>query len=113
MRDLFVGIAGLLGWMALTGTLAWAAEANSQEREKAAEKTNIERLMMEGTEIPGTLEEPHVVYVVPWKEIPSLTQGEIPLRRSFKEEILEAVDRDRFQRQLRRSFHDSKGGNLK
>ncbi len=94
----------------MTGTLAWAVESNSLQGKKLAEKTNIERFMMEGTEIPGSLEEPHVVYVVPWKEVPSLTQGEILIRRSFKEEILEPVDRDRFQRQLRHLTRDLKGG---
>jgi hypothetical protein len=106
-------MAGFLGWIALAGTLAGAAESNHQEGEKTGGGTNIERFMMEGTEIPGSLEEPHVVYVVPWKEVPSLTQGDISIRRSFKEEILEPVDRDRFQRQLRRAPRDLKGGNSK
>lgn len=106
MRGLFAGIIGYLGWMTLTGTIGWAAGEYSQEGGEVDKGANIERFMMEGTEIPGTVEEPHVVYVVPWKEVPSLTQGEISVRRSFKEEILEPVDRDRFRRQLRRLSRD-------
>jgi len=65
---------------------------------------------MEGTEIQGTLEKPHVVYVVPWKDTTSITGGDIPLRRSFSEEIFEPVDRAGFQRRLSRTRTETTGG---
>jgi hypothetical protein len=104
-RNLIEIIIGLV----LIGGTGFSAEIPPMEGKGIEKKTqepstqegpkNIERLMMEGTEIQGTLEEPHVVYVIPWKELPSAPDGEISLRRSFRKEILEPVDRERFQRQ--------------
>jgi len=70
------------------------SEPSQQEGSK-----NVEQLLMEGTEIRGTLEKPHVVYVIPWKELSSSIEEGAPLRRSFRNEILEPVDREQFQNQ--------------
>ncbi len=58
---------------------------------------DVERLLMGGTEIQGTIEKPHVVYIVPWKEGGDGMEREIPFERSFREEILAPVDFARFQ----------------
>jgi hypothetical protein len=101
------------GWLAVSGVPAWAQDAALQAEGTKGTDAMIERFLMEGTEIQGTLEKPHVVYVVPWKDVPSLGQGDLVLRRSFREEILEPVDRSRFQRQLSNSTANGQGGNLK
>lgn len=107
----FIGIVGLTTW-ALAASLAWAADAAPPGGGAAGADANVERFLMEGTEIQGTLEKPHVVYVVPWRDTTSITGGEIPLRRSFAAEILEPVDRARFQRQLSQTHTATKGGGL-
>jgi len=103
------GTIGLTTW-ALAASLTWAAEAAPPGGGPTGTEANVERFLMEGTEIQGTLEKPHVVYVVPWKDTTSITGGEIPLRRSFSEEILEPVDRARFQRLLSQPHTATKGG---
>lgn len=102
-----LGIAALLLWM-LTAA-AWAAEGAAPSGASGSTDANVERFLMEGTEIQGTLEKPHVVYVVPWKDISS-AEGDIPLRRSFRQELLEPVDRARFQRHLSRGSANATGG---
>ncbi|HIE64487.1 MAG: hypothetical protein ABGX83_05000 [Nitrospira sp.] len=85
-------ICFMLLFILLTVTPGFSEEGEGQQR-------GLERLMMGGTEIQGTVEKPHVVYVVPWKDDVSPSRQEITYERSFREEILEPVDRDRFQRQ--------------
>jgi hypothetical protein len=92
----------------LAGTEGLAAERESAQKEE--QKSGLERLMMGGTEIQGTVEKPHVVYVVPWKDDPSHSQQDLSYERSFREEILEPVDRDRFQRQWGNNPRTLKGG---
>jgi hypothetical protein len=104
-------MAGLTAW-GFAASLSWAAEAGPPVEASAGPDANVERFLMEGTEIQGTLETPHVVYVVPWKETSSV-QGDIPLRRSFGQELLEPVDRARFQREISRLSEHGKGGLLK
>ncbi len=99
---------GLTTW-ALAASLSWAADATPGGEAAVGSDANVERFLMEGTEIQGTLEKPHVVYVVPWKDTPSM-EGDIPLRRSFQQELLDPVDRARFQRQLSGT---GKGGTTK
>ncbi|MFQ5588563.1 MAG: hypothetical protein ACE5F7_06965 [Nitrospiria bacterium] len=79
-----------------------------EKEEKAAPK--VERLLMGGTEIQGTVEKPHVVYVVPWSRETTLNREEIPIERSFKDEILEPVDHIRFRRRWGDIPRISKGG---
>ena len=87
------------------------AEAPSAETTDMNEKApGVERLLMQGTEIQGTVEKPHVVYVVPWKDDTAAAEREIPFERSFKEEILAPVDYGRFQRQWGKTPRTSKGG---
>lgn len=105
---LVVGLAGLTAW-GFAASLSWAAEAGPPVVASAGPDANVERFLMEGTEIRGTLETPHVVYVVPWKDTSSV-EGDIPLRRSFEQELLEPVDRARFQRQLSRTPVTGTGG---
>jgi hypothetical protein len=90
--------------------LASAADTTPAGTESEGTDASVERFLMEGTEIQGTLEQPHVVYVVPWKHAPSAVDNEIPLRRSFEHELLEPVDRTRFQRQLSRTPMSGTGG---
>ncbi len=115
MRRLLIGMAGFFAWTILAVAAGLPANMPPGEEGKDGEETNVEHFLMEGTEIPGTLEKPHVVYVVPWKEISPAKQDEIPVWRSFKDEILEPVDRDRFQHQyqLGHSPRASKGGHFK
>ena len=87
MKKTWITLGFLLGWIGL----AEAAEPS------------VEHLRMEGTEIQGTLEKPHVVYIIPWKESPPLAEDQIQFHRSFMKEVLEPVDRERFQRLLERS----------
>ncbi len=70
----------------------------------------VEHILMGGTEIQGTLEKPHVVYVVPWNRETTAKQDEIPFERSFKNEILETIDYLRFKRQWGEVPAWSKGG---
>lgn len=90
--------AGLTTW-AFAASLTWAADTAPGAGAASGTDASVERFLMEGTEIQGTLEKPHVVYVVPWKDTASM-EGDIPLRRSFQQELLDPVDRARFQRQL-------------
>ena len=106
---ILIGMVGLTTW-ALAASLAWAADAVPGGGESPGTDANVERFLMEGTEVQGTLETPHVVYVVPWRDTTSVTGGDIPLRRSFLGEILEPVDRARFQRQLSQTHTVTKGG---
>lgn len=93
--------------------LASAADIAPVGAESIGTDTNVERFLMEGTEIQGTLEQPHVAYVVPWKNTLSAVDNDIPLRRSFEQELLEPVDRTRFQRQLSRTPMSGTGGGNK
>jgi hypothetical protein len=97
----------------LTVGLVSAADTAPAGAESGGADASVERFLMEGTEIQGTLEQPHVVYVVPWKYTPSAVDNDIPLRRSFEQELLEPVDRTRFQRQLVRTPMSGTGGGNK
>lgn len=99
---------GLLALMVATEP-AWPADAGVTPTGPGGSGANVERFLMEGTEIQGTLEKPHVVYVVSWKDT-SAVKGDIPLRRSFERELLEPVDRARFQRQLSQGTSHATGG---
>lgn len=109
MRSLVTGMLGLTACAFAVG-VSWAADEPSAGGAASSSDANVERFLMEGTEIQGTLEKPHVVYVVPWKDTSSV-EGDIPLRRSFQYELLEPVDRARFQRQL--SHAPGTGGTIK
>jgi len=102
---------GLVATLMIASGPAWSADTAPTELQSGSE-AGIERYLMEGTEIQGTLEKPHVVYVVPWNDVPSAT-GDIPLRRSFREELLEPVERARFQRQISQGSSTATGGGLK
>lgn len=108
---LAVAVLGL-GALILGVKTTWAADAAPTQAAPGGSAANVERFLMEGTEIQGTLEKPHVVYVVPWKET-SEVEGDIPLRRSFQQELLEPVDRARFQRQLSQGTSHATGGGPK
>jgi hypothetical protein len=104
----YLPIGLLIGILLSMGSPAPAASSAGEGRgadpsvgRNAAPRTseNVEKLMMEGTEIQGTLDKPHVVYVIPWNNLPSDPDGGISLRRSFRNEILEPVDREHFQHQ--------------
>ncbi|HET6466456.1 MAG TPA: hypothetical protein VFH55_12675 [Nitrospiria bacterium] len=109
MRPMRRALIGFLIGIILTGETAFAAdllvkegkgiERKSPEPSEQEGSKNVEQLLMEGTEIQGTLEKPHVVYVIPWKELSSSVEEGTPLRRSFRNEILEPVDREQFQNQ--------------
>jgi hypothetical protein len=105
------GALGLTAW-AFAASLSWAADAGPGGGPASDSNANVERFLMEGTEIQGTLEKPHVVYVVPWKDTSSV-EGDIPLRRSFQQELLEPVDRARFQRQFSQGSSNATGGGRK
>lgn len=87
----------------LIGALG-AAESfaqNAKQTEAQADQENgeeVERAFMGGTEIQGSIEKPHVVYIVPWKEGGKPSKGEINFDRSFKEEILEPLEYSQFHR---------------
>ncbi|HTN42947.1 MAG TPA: hypothetical protein VMN77_04030 [Nitrospiria bacterium] len=107
MKPFLIGAIGFLIGIILSGGTGLSAdlpskegpgaEKRTQEQPQREGSTNTERLLMEGTEIQGTLEKPHVVYVIPWKVLPPATEEGVPLRRSFTNEILEPVDRDQFE----------------
>lgn len=109
--------AGALAGMILAAGNAYPADSPSKPGPAAEPATTqagapgssagVEKLMMEGTEIQGTLEKPHVVYVIPWKKPPSDADEGISLRRDFRNEILEPVDRESFQRRWG-GFSDSR-----
>ena len=109
MKSIPRGLIGFLVGIILVGKTGFAAdllvkegqgiEIKSPEPSKQEGSKNVEQLLMEGTEIQGTLEKPHVVYVIPWKELSSSVEEGTPLRRSFRNEILEPVDREQFQNQ--------------
>ena len=109
---LALGIVGLAMWMVAAGS-AWAADDTPPGGTSGGSDANVEHFLMEGTEIQGTLEKPHVVYVVPWKDTASIAKGNIPLRRSFQQELLDPVDRARFQHRLSRTPANETGGGLK
>ncbi len=100
--------SGLTVWV-IAASLSWAEESAPGGGASGTD-ASVERFLMEGTEIQGTLEKPHVVYVVPWKDTAS-EETDIPLRRSFGQELLEPVDRARFQRQFSRTPMTERGGN--
>jgi hypothetical protein len=105
---LTLAAVGLLHLVVAAG-ITWAADAGDTPTGPGGAGANVERFLMEGTEIQGTLEKPHVVYVVPWKDA-SRVEGNIPLRRSFEHELLEPVDRSRFERRLSRGTSHGTGG---
>ncbi|MEW6683143.1 MAG: hypothetical protein AB1451_09525 [Nitrospirota bacterium] len=100
-----------LATLVLVVETSWAADTAPTQTRTGGSSANVERFLMEGTEIQGTLEKPHVVYVVPWKDT-SAVEGDIPLRRSFQQELLEPVDRARFQRQLSQGTSNATRGGL-
>jgi hypothetical protein len=65
-----------------------------------AEDSDVEHLFMEGTSIQGSLDKPHVVYIVPWKEVPEASSDPLLFRKNFKADILVPVDRDQFNRMM-------------
>ncbi|MFQ5543587.1 MAG: hypothetical protein ACE5FY_04450 [Nitrospiria bacterium] len=111
-------------WLLLGGIILWNGafvfaqtqgpsplQSDSILQNKSRKKEPVtERLLMGGTEIQGTIEKPHVVYVVPWKDAKDIMHQEIPLERSFREEILKKVDYDRFRRQWGRHPRLQRGG---
>jgi len=109
MKPILRAMIGVLIGVILIGGTGFAAdllvkegtgiEKKSTEPSRQEGSKNVEQLLMEGTEIQGTLEKPHVVYVIPWKELSSSVEDGTPLRRSFRNEILEPVDREQFQSQ--------------
>lgn len=88
----------LNGIVPLAG-FASAEESAATPKQGKGDASSVERLLMGGTEIRGTVEKPHVVYIVPWREGAGAEEREIPFERSFKEEILAPVDKARFQAQ--------------
>ncbi len=89
---------------------AWAsAEEVGLTNQQTDTSEKVERLFMGGTEIQGTLEKPHVVYVVPWNREVTVKQNEFPFERSFKDEIMETIDHIRFQGQWGDDSESSKG----
>jgi len=97
----------LIGLIPVSGPV-FAEEASGTPEKGDA--PGVERLLMGGTEIQGTVEKPHVIYVVPWREDGAAEEREIPFERSFKEEILAPVDFDRFQSQWGSAPKSAKGG---
>ncbi len=62
--------------------------------------TQVDRLELDASSVTGNEELPKVMYIVPWKETSfSGLQGK-PVN-SVLDEVLEPVDREVFQRQLR------------
>lgn len=98
---LLIGVSG-----AVEGFAQVSRQAETQEDENKGE--GVERAFMGGMEIQGTIEKPHVVYIVPWKESGKPSKGEIVFDRSFRDEILEPLEYGRFQRQWGKQFR--KGG---
>lgn len=103
---LLILLSGMWPTARVLSAEAPSAEATDTKQQAPA----VERLLMQGTEIQGTVEKPHVVYVVPWKDDTGAAEREIPFERSFKEEILAPVDYGRFQRQWGKTPRPSKGG---
>ena len=93
------------GMMALSLALlavgrAWAADPAPAPAAATAVPTGDDHLNMERTKIIGNRELPKVLYIVPWKKpLP----GELPGRpmKSVLDEVLEPLDRDVFQTQVR------------
>ena len=90
----------LLFGIFVSSTAGFSSDASPQDKPVLTEDTQVERFIMEGTEIKGTVEKPYVVYIVPWKEPPSFEQEDISFRRSFMDEIIKPIDRDTFIRHL-------------
>lgn len=61
---------------------------------------SLDRVELENTQITGNRELPRVMYVVPWKKPELGDLGGRPAK-SLLEELLEPVDRNVFQRQVR------------
>jgi len=98
-------VLALFGMMALTLALlaagrAWAADPAPAPTPAPAAPSGDDHLNMERTKIIGNRELPKVLYIVPWKKpLP----GELPGRpmKSVLDEVLEPLDRDVFQTQVR------------
>ncbi|MFQ5597577.1 MAG: hypothetical protein ACE5GK_05945 [Nitrospiria bacterium] len=105
MLYVFLLGVGLLSTLDIAGAL----EADPTIKQDAADAPSVERLTMGGSEIQGTIEKPHVVYLVPWKDTPLPNEQDMMFDRSFKDEILENIDYDRFQNQWSDISKPSKG----
>jgi hypothetical protein len=93
-------IVRLLISLALLAAAAMIPAPLSLAEEKQGGPT--EHRFMEGTEIQGTLEKPHAVYVIPWGDIPESGPGHYSIRRSFRNEILAPVNPEEFHHNHRR-----------
>lgn len=113
MRKNSIGVVLFFCGILVTRTVGLAEGMRSSEGQSLEKGEAVERLMMRGTEIQGTVEKPHVVYIVPWKETTAPAGREIPIHRSFRNEILEPVVIDRFQRQWGHLPRHLKGGDKK
>ncbi len=96
--------------MSVVGTAeSFAQSAKQPETQAEGEKgEEVERAFMGGTEIQGSIEKPHVVYIVPWKEGGKPSKGEINFDRSFKEEILAPLEYSQFHRQWGQTLQGGK-----
>jgi hypothetical protein len=88
--------------------------ASSQEAESAAPESTeksvpapsrsgprqVDRLELDTTSVTGNQELPKVLYIVPWKESGIVDLAGKPVN-SLMDEVLEPLDREVFQRQVR------------
>ena len=89
-------IAILLTMVCCVALLSGVPKCSAEEIQGG--KEGQEHRTMEGVEIQGTVEKPHAVYVIPWSDIQDTVQENMPLKRSFREEILKPVDHEEFHR---------------
>jgi hypothetical protein len=88
-------------WMILLGMLSVGMLTAAH-----AEDSDVDHLFLEGSSIQGNLDKPHVVYIVPWKDIPSNAGDPLLFQRSFLNDILVPVDRDRFNQLMQNQAAD-------
>ena len=83
-----------------------AETAPPQEPDKAVSETSrvrsgqVDRLELDTTSVTGNQELPKVLYIVPWKESGIVDLAGKPVN-SLLDEVLEPLDREVFQRQVR------------
>ena len=72
----------------------------SSPAEARQEQSQLDRLDLDATSVTGNQELPRVLYILPWKEstIGDLTGKPV---NSLLDEVLEPLDREVFQRQVR------------
>ena len=87
----------------LVATLSAVAMAQPQQRStepRTHDPEEVQRIIILGTTIIGSVARPRVVYELPWKTPDTFDTAVNPPQRSFFQEIFRPIDKETFESQF-------------